>query len=143
MDALGSSLVGMWLLLGDFNATLFQEERPSRLLIDQHEIEDFVSYYDGNYLRDAQTSRDFFTWNKKQKGATRSICPKIGHVLINLAITISHLSFLVEFKEPVVSNHFVIWVQIKDQLKGIKKPFRFLNVWTQHLIFNSIVKEVW
>lgn len=47
---------------------------------------------------------------------------------------------LTEFKGPGISDRCLLWVNIHDQFKGSRKPFKFLNVRAEHGDFKGIVQ---
>lgn len=67
---------------------------------------------------------------------------KLDLVLLNPIAMESPWPILTEFKGPGISDHCIIWVNIQDQFKGLRKPFKFLNVWANHIDSRLLCKLV-
>ena len=56
-----------WILIGDFNVVMSQDERVSRVHFDQAENDAFVDCCESTGLSDARATGHFFTWSNKQQ----------------------------------------------------------------------------
>ena len=86
-----------WILLGDFNIFMHQDERLSRVLFSQNETDEIVNYNPIDWGH-------FYTWNNRQKDGLQ-VWSKLDRALLNPAAMESPWSILIEFRVPGVSDH--------------------------------------
>ncbi|XP_062093556.1 uncharacterized protein LOC133799568 [Humulus lupulus] len=112
-----------WVLLGDFNATIYQDERIGERVrsLYSEAFSDFLIECD---LLDILYTGYFFTWNNKQTPPDR-IVAKLDRVLKGL---FDH--------SPAVLS------LIKNMDLG-KKPFRYFKMWQRFSGYQQCVSEAW
>lgn len=96
-----------WVLLGDFNVVMSQDERISSMSFPQNKIDEFVDCTAILGLSDAPAMGHYYTWNNGQKEGMR-VWSKLDRVLLNLAAMESHWPILTEFEGPRISDHCII-----------------------------------
>ena len=101
---LSHSISCPWILIGDFNIVMSQNERVSKVLFDQAEIDEFVACCDSSMLRNAPAIDHSSTWSNKQQGGKR-IWAKLDRVSINGSAVTRPWTFSVA---PEISNRNLI-----------------------------------
>lgn len=70
-DLCASNMTCPWILLGDFNVVMSQDERISHVFFPHNEIDEFVECSTMLNLSDAPVVGHFYTWNNRQKEGMR------------------------------------------------------------------------
>ena len=127
-----------WLVLGDFNAVLSQNDRHGEMLVSSYEISDFHSCCTDIGLSDVTYSGSHFTWNRGNKWS------KIDRVMLNPLWSTLDVPVAVDFSSPgSLSDHSQAWVQLFGQMPQEKRIFKFFNMWAQNDNFLQIVEQHW
>lgn len=76
-------IVDPWILCGDFNCIMNNEERIGSQVreIEMRDMRECMTFYT---MEDVKSSGNFFTWNNKQQGMAR-VFSKLDRVLANVA----------------------------------------------------------
>ena len=127
-----------WLIMGDFNSILSAGERVNGAEVSSYEISDFHECCLSNGLSDLQSMGSFFTWSNN------TVWTKLDRALVNSCWWDGGFSGMAHFLPPgCLSDHSAAVVSIFDQSVGKKKPFRFFNMWADHVNFLPLVQSVW
>lgn len=138
-----SSLISSpWVCLGDFNAILSLSERISRASPKQSDIDDFSDCLMDCFLADLPFSGPTFTWSNKQRGGDR-IWSKLDRVVGNGEFANAFPSMSVKFLESSESDHTQVLHSPTQAVPRGRRPFKFLNSWSQLPDFPSLLREVW
>ncbi|XP_020271932.1 uncharacterized protein LOC109847098 [Asparagus officinalis] len=131
-----------WLLCGDFNAMISDDEKLGGTALTEADTYDFNQFIDTCQLSHLKTIGCFFTWNNKQDAATR-VLSRLDRALVNDQWINTYNSSQAEFLLPSFSDHSPALVTIfEDQVHG-KKPFRFFKMWTKHSDYLPTVSSIW
>jgi len=134
----GSSLVEPWLLMGDFNSVLRQEERVGGALVNHYQTADFAECCDGLGLSDMQFTGCHLTWTNG------TIWSKLDRVMCNIPwlqkALLCHVDFL---PSGCLSDHSPCVVSLLDRPRRVNKPFRFWNLLVGHEDFLDTVRNSW
>ncbi|XP_020253837.1 uncharacterized protein LOC109830891 [Asparagus officinalis] len=154
-----------WLLSGDFNAMINNEEKLGGAVLTEADTRDFNEFIDDCQLSHLKTIGCFYTWNNKQDTITRvwsnlktigcfytwnnkqdtitRVWSRLDRALVNdqwiNLVNSSH----VEYMLPSFSDHSPALVLIyADNIQG-EKPFKFFKMWTKHDDFLPTVSAIW
>ncbi|XP_020249299.1 uncharacterized protein LOC109826691 [Asparagus officinalis] len=131
-----------WLLSGDFNAMLGNEEKLGGVMLTDADILDFRSFTESCQLSHLKTLGCFYTWNNKQDSATR-VWSGLDRSLVNDSWIQIFNSGHVEYLLPSFSDHSPGLISIYDVENRGKKPFKFYKMWINHSSFLPTVSSVW
>ncbi|XP_020272040.1 uncharacterized protein LOC109847208 [Asparagus officinalis] len=131
-----------WLLSGDFNAVLGNEEKLGGVMLTDADILDFRSFTEDCQLSHLKTLGCFYTWNNKQDSATR-VWSRLDRSLVNDSWIQIFNSSHVEYLLPSFSDHSTCLISIYDEEIRGKKPFKFYKIWINHSSFLPTVSSVW
>ncbi|XP_020262348.1 uncharacterized protein LOC109838308 [Asparagus officinalis] len=100
-----------WLLCGDFNTMINNNEKLGRIALTDANTKDFNSFIEDIHLLHLKTLGCFFTWNNKQDHDARVWC-RLDRALVNDSWTHKYNSSHVEFLLPNFSDHSLALVTI-------------------------------
>ena len=116
----GGSLLDPWLLMGDFNSILREEERVGGASVTHYQTGDLVDCCDGLGLSDLQYTGCQMTWTNG------TIWSKLDRVLGNIPwfqrALFSHVHFL---PSGCLSDHSPCVVSLLERPTTVNRPFRF------------------
>lgn len=131
-----------WVLMGDFTEILDGEEHSGfedspRLPAGMRDFQEIVNYC---RLTDMGFQGPLLTWcNKREEGL---ICKKLDRVLINEEWMLNSQSYSV-FEPGGCSDHLRCRVQLKNEERKQRKPFKFTNAIASMPEFEVLLKEKW
>ncbi|KAK4713860.1 hypothetical protein R3W88_019767 [Solanum pinnatisectum] len=116
---------------GDFNVILDETEKYGGLPVYFPEVEDFAQCLNICQLGDMGFTVSVFTW---WNGRSDEACifKRLDKCLGNPEFQNMHPNFEVEHLIKQGSDHSPLLLTYKTKTRIIKKPFRFLNFWTDH-----------
>ncbi|XP_020257721.1 uncharacterized protein LOC109834188 [Asparagus officinalis] len=131
-----------WLICGDFNAMISNDEKLGGAVLTNSDTRDFNNFITDCHLNHMKTLGCFYTWNNKQMTDTR-VWSRLDRVLVNdqwiNVFNSSHAEFLL----PYFSDHSRALISIyEDCLQG-KKSFKIFKMWTKHADSLPTVSEIW
>ncbi|XP_059311479.1 uncharacterized protein LOC132063063 [Lycium ferocissimum] len=131
-----------WLVGGDFNVVLTDEEKLGGLPVLFQETEDFAACINDCHLYDLGYIGSTFTWwNGRSDAAT--IFKRLDRILSNQKMIDQAPQMTVTHLIKKGSDHAPLELQIRQETERIIKPFKFLNFWIYHATFNLVVIENW
>jgi exonuclease III len=132
------SMDSPWLLLGDFNFILSQEDKHNGELVSTYEISDFRECCSDLGIVDLNSTGSHFTWTNG------TIWTKIDRVTVNTHwYTVQQMAH-VHFGTPgAFSDHSPSTVQLGLRAPQGKRNFKFFNMWTPHPQFLETVSQNW
>ncbi|KAJ6323972.1 hypothetical protein OIU76_011301 [Salix suchowensis] len=127
-----------WLLLGDFNSILSQEDKHNGTPVSTYEISDFRECCSDLGIADLNSTGSHFTWTNN------TIWSKIDRVMVNTHwYAMQHMAH-VHFGTPrAFSDHSPSTVQLGLQAPLGKRNFKFFNMWTTHPQFLETISQNW
>ncbi|XP_060169362.1 uncharacterized protein LOC132600312 [Lycium barbarum] len=132
-----ATIVNPWLIMGDFNAVLNEEDRIGGSQVQDAETQDFANMIDNTGLTMMKATGRFYTWTNSH------VHSRIDRALVNSAWMNRWPQVEVEVKDPQFSDHALLCVKIGTSPQRGAKPFRFLNHLCKHKDFLRIVRESW
>lgn len=134
----GQNLLEPWIVLGDFNTYLAENDKLGGIPLKNSDIVDFVQCVSQLELMDLHSVGCYYTW---YNGTVRS---KLDRVLVNGSWLLSDIAAFTEFLAPgCVSDHSCYMVSINSAQNSFTKRFKFLNTWVLHSNFLSLVRQNW
>lgn len=131
-----------WVLLGDFNAALFLDDKvvgSSNVDISMREFKDCVEDLE---ISDVNRSGLQFTWNQKPRGKI-GILKKLDRIMANQYFLADFVGAHALFQPFRLSDHAPAILCFPMVAKFQPKPFKFANVLVHHDKFNQVVSECW
>ncbi|KAL9668390.1 hypothetical protein QQ045_002771 [Rhodiola kirilowii] len=129
------SSVGEWIIGGDFNSVLLEEER-SRSIFNEKDAYLFLDFVQAMGVLDLPLRGRRFTWSNKS-GASR-----LDRFLLSPGILSSWPKISQEGLSKGPSDHAAVSLGEEDKNWGIK-PFRILNAWLDNPGLKGRIKNSW
>ncbi|VFQ89794.1 unnamed protein product [Cuscuta campestris] len=121
----------------DFNAVLDSSERINCHTY-AYDMTDLLQFRLNNDLLDAKATGMQFTWNRGSKWA------KLDRVLVNCEWDLLQWDCWADFKPmEFQSDHCPVVLNLIHNTNLGPKPFKFFNMWMQHELFDSVVRQIW
>ncbi|GAB2280316.1 hypothetical protein Dimus_039398 [Dionaea muscipula] len=131
-----------WLVTGDFNAFLKCEEKTRNNEIDVVPCDELKNCFLAIGLEDLNSVGPLHTWcNNRGDEAWMRI--KLDRAMDNLKWFEVFESAFVCVGEPLISDHSPLIIHPCEIFLSRRRPFKFLNVWTDHPQFSAIVRQGW
>lgn len=138
LKQVGSTIKDPWVLMGDFNNVLSQEDKKGGLEVKNYETREFLDCVGQLDLTDMRSIGCFFTW------MSNAVCCKLDRVMINPEWMNASYEGVAEFLAPgCVSDHTLSVVSLLETRFAKKKPFKFFNMWALSERFSGIVADKW
>ncbi|XP_074266559.1 uncharacterized protein LOC141589836 [Silene latifolia] len=134
-------LTGAWLIGGDFNNVLLPNERI-RSQITAVEIKPFQDCVHYCGVEDIKAVGSFFTWTNKQEASQR-VYSRIDRVMINDEWINMFPESFANFLPEGLYDHCPCIVQLEEDTRKRKIPFRYFNMWAKAPEFMNIVTKHW
>ncbi|GKC01404.1 RNA-directed DNA polymerase, eukaryota, reverse transcriptase zinc-binding domain protein [Tanacetum coccineum] len=140
-----------WILLGDFNVTLFSHEHSAGSSTISQDMQDFKECVDTNELNDICSSGFQFTWTKSPSNPINGILKKLDIVLSNEEFISSFEQAHAVFLPYIIFDHSPSMVVIPGVLKKnknllvvkamkpLKKSMNRLN-WKNGNLFEKVIQ---
>lgn len=126
-----------WLIMGDFNSILAQEDRPIGSQVQLAETKDFRECMTHSNITEQHIVWRQYTWNNGH------VFSRIDRALVNDEWVIRMPPLQVMVMEPLFSDHSPLSIEVETQRDIRKKPFRFYNYLAQHLDFKPTIQTSW
>nr|GEX80229.1 hypothetical protein [Tanacetum cinerariifolium] len=116
-----------WCLLGDFNVSLFVDEKSTSSSFIDTSMCDFQDYVDVIEMSDVNSTGLRFTWNQKPKG-DNGVLKKTDRIMANIKFYTSFVGSSAIFQPYRISDHFLAVLRVL-MISHIKPcPFKFSNI---------------
>lgn len=103
------------------------------------EVHDLVSMMDNTELCEMDGVGNYFTWTNNQ--VDRPIYSRIDRVLVNTSWFQQHLDTILHIQQAGISDHVLLWLRTKDNIKKARSYFKFYNCVTDLADYNVKVQE--
>ncbi|XP_019262563.1 PREDICTED: uncharacterized protein LOC109240391 [Nicotiana attenuata] len=131
-----------WLVTGDFNAVLTQEDRLFGNPITYTEIQEYSECIHDLLLTGVQWTGDYYTWSNKQL-STERIYSRIDRAFGNHEWMMNWGHVVMQYDDPYISDHAPMLLSMAAARYNTKVSFKFFNVWAEHKDFMKIVEDIW
>lgn len=130
-----------WLVAGDFNAMMRQDDRIGGNPILMGKMIEFQECIEDSGLIELPHFGSRYTWSDRH-GDSR-IWSKIDWAFVNREWIDMMPTYTITFLPEGTSAHCAIHMALENIDRAKKKPFKYCNTWSTHPSFLQIVKEVW
>ncbi|KAI8530014.1 hypothetical protein RHMOL_Rhmol11G0021000 [Rhododendron molle] len=137
-----SSTPHPWVVLGDFNAIRFPNEKSGGSSSWPPYMDEFNDCLFALELDDLKFSGCFFTWANKQDPA-HHVTTRLDMVLVNEQWMKDYSCSSAHFPKPGISDHSPGIVCITPSPRKSTKPFKFFDFIADHPQFFTVVQQVW
>ncbi|XP_070022230.1 uncharacterized protein [Nicotiana sylvestris] len=130
-----------WLIVGDFNAVLYPQDKLFGNPVQYVEIKDFTDYIHDLLLNEVKWPGDYYTWTNEQQSSDR-ICSRLDKAFGNHEWMMRWGYKVMEYDVPLISDHAPVFFSLKINQSNVKVPFKIFNSWAEH---NNlvIVEKIW
>ncbi|XP_060212131.1 uncharacterized protein LOC132639718 [Lycium barbarum] len=142
MYQIASSMNLPWMIGEDFNVILSEEEKLGGTPVTLNECEDFAFCVNSYDLFDMGFKGSPYTW-WNGRAAEDYIFKRLDIIMVNSQYREVFSQIEVEHLTRTGSDHSPMLLSCGEATINLKKPFRFLNFWTQHESFQEVVKQHW
>ncbi|XP_019241256.1 PREDICTED: uncharacterized protein LOC109221250 [Nicotiana attenuata] len=139
---LASDMELPWLVGGDFNVVMGEEEKIGGLPVYPPEYEDFAFCVNSCGLFNLGYKGSPFTWWNGRPNE-KCIFKRLDKILVNMPFQNLFPTIEVEHLIRVGSDHAPFLMSCGEEAMKFVKPFKFLNFWTKHESFLEVVKQNW
>ncbi|XP_070041015.1 uncharacterized protein [Nicotiana tomentosiformis] len=129
-----------WVVGGNFNVILSEEEKIEGLAVYPTEYEDFTFCVNSCELFDLGYKGRPITWWNGRPNA-ECIFKRLDRILVNLPFQTMFPNIEVEYLIRIGSDHAPLLMAYGDQDLQFVKPFKFLNFWTKHEYFMEVIRQ--
>ncbi|XP_015169932.1 uncharacterized protein [Solanum tuberosum] len=126
-----------WLIMGDFNSILEQEDRIVGSQVQDAETKDFKECVNDSNLVELQIGGRNFTWTNGH------VYSRIDKAIVNAEWVNKMATQQVIAMEPLFSDHSPLGLIMEEKRGTRKRPFRFYNCIGKHPEFRDRVKDGW
>ncbi|XP_060170505.1 uncharacterized protein LOC132601442 [Lycium barbarum] len=131
-----------WLIGGDFNVILNEEEKIGGLPVFPQEYKDFACCVNSCELSEVNFKGSPFTWcNGRING--ECIFKRLDRMLVNDLFQSWFGQIEVDHLSRTGSDHAPLLLSCTDQTQTFIKTFKFLKFWTEHADFPYVVRQHW
>ncbi|XP_031095329.1 uncharacterized protein LOC115999629 [Ipomoea triloba] len=128
-----------WACFGDFNCILNIDEKKGGLPYNITKSRDFQECVDRADLREVTSYGGPFSWWNGRQGE-QAVWKKLDRCMVN-AEWDENLKTHNQYLSKASSDHSPMVLTVEPQIKFGKKPFRYLNVWSEHEQFIGVVRR--
>ncbi|KAL1551887.1 hypothetical protein AAHA92_19675 [Salvia divinorum] len=126
-----------WLVGGDFNTFLIEEERQGGTAERHGEMMDFADAIADCQLFDPGFDGPSFTWSRN------GLWERLDRVLLGEHWTTVFAATRVTHLPRISSDHAPLLVRCQASLQVPRPSFRFQNMWTRHHTFKEEIARAW
>ena len=132
-----------WLLLGDFNEILCENDKLGGRQINLNRALEFKSCMDDCNFLDLGFSGPKFTWSNRRQ-ISDLILERIDRCFANPAWRTLYPEASVTHLPRVFSDHYPVLLELsRPPPTATAKPFRFHTMWMHHPDFPNVVRKTW
>ncbi|KAI5382050.1 hypothetical protein KIW84_UN0211 [Lathyrus oleraceus] len=141
LESLGSNMDRPWVVIGDFNNVLKEEDRIGGQPVNYAEYRDLDEMMHNVSLFENVSKGSYFTWsNKHTQGIIHS---RIDRMVSNVQWLQKYPDAVVENLAPNISDHTPVKVSVSQQQIRKGSMFKFLNCSVKEPTYMQIVKNSW
>ncbi|OIS96373.1 hypothetical protein A4A49_25687 [Nicotiana attenuata] len=142
LRAIADRIQGSWGVVGDFNVITDSIEKKGGRPYRVEKSIDFLACIDNCGLQDTGYYGAIYT-RSDNRGAPNTIWKRLDRLLINMEWSDEFSETTAEHLSRVCSDHAPLLINLKKSLIPRPKYFKFLDFWTKHDEFLTVVQEEW
>ncbi|XP_059315388.1 uncharacterized protein LOC132065996 [Lycium ferocissimum] len=139
---LSGNMTSPWLIGGDFNVILNEEEKIGGLPVFPQEYEDFTFCLNSCELHEMPFKGSPFTW-WNGRASNDCIFKRLDRVVHNDTFQSWFGQLEMEHLSRTGSDHTPLLISCEEQVENFIKPFRFLKFWVEHDTFLDFIRQQW
>lgn len=128
---------GPWCVVGDLNVVARVEEKLYSSGFARTVSEELMEFMVDTELQDLRFYDDTYTWTNNH------VHCKLDRCLVNEDWGQKFSQSYAYFRVQNVSDHKPCIVKLTSQLHKRGVPFRFKNIWKEHVDFLRVVEQIW
>ncbi|GKC96770.1 RNA-directed DNA polymerase, eukaryota, reverse transcriptase zinc-binding domain protein [Tanacetum coccineum] len=132
-----------WVLLGDFNVTLFDNENTNVNIRGSYRVRDFKECVESLEIEDIPMIRMHYTWILKRQNPELGILKKLDRIMGNCHFLEEFKACSANFLPFNISDHSPALLIINEVSSKKPRPFRFMNFLAEKPEFLDVVKAQW
>ncbi|XP_048494362.1 uncharacterized protein LOC125494693 [Beta vulgaris subsp. vulgaris] len=132
---------GPWIILGDFNCVMSNEERIGAR-VRQQDMEDLRRCMAQCGMQDLTSTGNLFTWNNKQEGDCR-VYSKLDRAMVNDDWYRMFPTSAAHFMPKGLFDHSPIVVNVYPARENNRRPFKYFTMWSLASSFSQLIQEGW
>ncbi|XP_075075955.1 uncharacterized protein LOC107802716 [Nicotiana tabacum] len=131
-----------WVVVGDFNVVLHEDENIGGRPVHPPDYEDFAFCANSCGVFDLGYKGSPFTlWNSKPN--VECIFKRLDRVFVKLPFQNLFSTIDVEYLIWTGSDYAPQFMSCGEQAANFIKPFKFLNLWNKHEAFKEVARQNW
>ncbi|XP_074265884.1 uncharacterized protein LOC141588336 [Silene latifolia] len=134
------SVVGPWLVCGDFNSITSVDERIGGADVTWAEIAPMRSMMSGCNLYELKVTGSYYTWNNKHENDTK-VYSRLDRVIVNDDWILSYPDSVAQFLPEGLYDHCPCVITLTEKHMRKKSSFKYFNMWSMAANFSEVVKE--
>lgn len=142
LDSLDSRYSCPWIVLGNLNFIMRQEEKFGGNTIPQSQLDEVKHHLDNLDLFDLSYIGNPFTWSNHRSNAS-IILERLDRTLVNHAWIDYFHNVIVYHLLSLASNHYPILVVTSREENNTRRPLRFNRCWFSDSRCRDIIKDNW
>ncbi|XP_075098971.1 uncharacterized protein LOC107793393 [Nicotiana tabacum] len=131
-----------WIVGGDFNVVLHEDEKIGGLPVYPPEYEDFALCVNSCGLFDIGYNGSPFTWWNGRPN-DQCIFKRLDRIFVNLSYQNLFPNIEVQYLIRTCSDHAPLLMSCGHEAMQFVKHFKFLNFWATHDTFTEVVRQKW
>ncbi|KAK4708563.1 hypothetical protein R3W88_029488 [Solanum pinnatisectum] len=147
LEDINSSFTGPWLIAGDFNEILGQQDKwggGGGRKINSRRSSKFWNYLNNCNLIDLEFKRCKYTWSNHRCGRKDLILERLDCAFANNDWLVKYPNAQVTHLPKTHSDHNPLLILLfKPNSGNLSKPFRLEKFWLEHPNFRNLVERCW
>ncbi|XP_070010498.1 uncharacterized protein [Nicotiana sylvestris] len=139
-EDMGKTIAGItdpYVLMGDYNTILTNEDRVQGTLVHEFKVKDFKEFIWRNGITELKTVGRKYTWTNNH------VHNKIDRILVNAAWIKIWPVMEGRVLQPGFFDHCPLSITMDYEQQSGERPFKFFNCMAQHKEFEDTVYEYW
>ncbi|XP_026435806.1 uncharacterized protein LOC113333598 [Papaver somniferum] len=131
-----------WLVIGDLNVVLHEEEKKSRFAFKKNEAKFFNNLINKCNLIDLGFTGYTYTWNNNRQ-EDDNIEQRLDRALVNGKWNRKYPNSSIKHLGPLASDHVPIKLNMHNNWDDGPTPFKFFGEWLKHADCKKLIQDSW
>ncbi|XP_071900933.1 uncharacterized protein [Coffea arabica] len=131
-----------WILAGDFNDIISNEEKWGGIYRQETSFQDFKQFINGNQLMDIGFTGHPWTWCNNWED-TGEIKQRLDRGLCSLSWSQVYENIVCRHIDSYASDHSILIIDTKPNSSRRRKRFYFDKTWLQKADIGDVIREAW
>jgi len=130
-----------WLVIGDFNAVLYMQDRLGGNEVHDSEVREYAECINQCELTAMRSFGGYYSWSNKARNGKR-LWSKIDRAFINLEWFNLFDFTQVDYLAEEISNHAPLTIAFRNSPR-IKQSFKYCDMWSKDRQFHILVDRAY